>query len=67
MLLSTLNTSIKSPNPHPIDTKLKLRSQIYMVRTQPLALCAESPEQAPALAVRGGRVAWGKEGGLGTR
>lgn len=28
MLLSTLNTSIKSPNPHPIDTKLKLRSQI---------------------------------------
>lgn len=28
MLLSTLNTSIKSPNPHPIDRKLKLRSQI---------------------------------------
>lgn len=52
MLLSTLNTSIKLSNPHPIDTKLKLRN--YMERTQPMALCAESPGQAPALPVRGG-------------
>lgn len=34
-----------------------------MERTQPLALCAESPEQALTLPVPGCRVAWGKRVG----
>lgn len=54
MLLSTLNTSIKSPNPAPHRYEIKIKKSNCMERTQPMALCAESPGQAPALPVRGG-------------
>lgn len=65
MLLSTLNTSIKSPNPHPIDTKLKLRSKITWKEHSQWRCVQKALGRLQPFPCGGGRVAWGKEGGVG--